>query len=391
MRPFTSVRSSSASVHLPVAPDEVKLRELLRQSAQRERELREKGEEAREGDWEREVAGGPVDVRIETSALKRGPLASPRASSTGDAASESPLRSMSAHLRSLITLRGPLTVARYMRECLTHPTLGYYTTRSHVLGGRGRGDFVTSPELSQLFGELLALWAVSVWQRLGEPARVLRASFTLCFCHAKSPSPSSLAVVELGPGTGALQRDVLRAARKFPRFYRAIELHLVEVSPVLRRAQGQAIGAPYPETATAAPAAPKSEGAKKPPFAWKLPPPSVEAAKAHRGVHEVRVVTGERTGLRMPAHEGTPRRHSPHVFSDARCREVRRGGRHSERIAAATRAVRVWRGRVGRDTGWAARVLARRLRLRAARCAADPPCPGTHLAPLHFSLAHCAH
>lgn len=109
-----------------------------------------------------------------------------------------------------IRFSGPLTVADYMRECLTHPTHGYYTTRPNVLGARG--DFITAPEVSQVFGELLGLWAASVTQ----PASRFR-------------------LVELGPGTGKLMSDALRALAAVGRVPTRVDL--VEASPILREKQ----------------------------------------------------------------------------------------------------------------------------------------------------------
>lgn len=121
-------------------------------------------------------------------------------------------------LRRLIEIEGPMPVDRYMALCLGHPLHGYYMTRD-PLGARG--DFTTSPEISQMFGELLGLWAAEVWRMMGAPARLVLA--------------------ELGPGRGTLMADVLRAAKAVPAFARAIELHLVETSPVLTARQRQAL------------------------------------------------------------------------------------------------------------------------------------------------------
>lgn len=115
---------------------------------------------------------------------------------------------------------GPITVAQYMAEVLTAPDDGYYTSRD-PLGAAG--DFVTAPEVSQMFGELLGLWAAEVWQRLGAPGRIVLA--------------------ELGPGRGTLMADALRAARRVPGFAEALEVHLVEVSPALRDRQAATLGA----------------------------------------------------------------------------------------------------------------------------------------------------
>ena len=124
-----------------------------------------------------------------------------------------------AHLAQRIAAAGPLSVAAYMEEALFHPRWGYYATRD-PLGARG--DFITAPEISQVFGELIGLWCVDLWQRMGTPDPVL--------------------LVELGPGRGTLMRDALRAARLVPDFVRAARLHLVERSPVLRAAQERALG-----------------------------------------------------------------------------------------------------------------------------------------------------
>ncbi len=113
-----------------------------------------------------------------------------------------------------IALTGPITVADYMAECLTHPRLGYYVTRD-PLGPAG--DFTTAPEISQMFGELLGLCLAQTWIEQGRPGRIVLA--------------------EAGPGRGTLVADALRATRAVPGFHAALSLHLVEASPVLRHAQ----------------------------------------------------------------------------------------------------------------------------------------------------------
>jgi SAM-dependent MidA family methyltransferase len=123
---------------------------------------------------------------------------------------------LEAEIRRLIGIAGPMPIAEYMRLCLTHPQLGYYTTRDPI---GARGDFITAPEISQMFGELIGLWMASVWQRMG--------------------SPENVRVVELGPGRGTLMVDALRAARTVRNFYTAIVLHLVESSPKLQEMQQQ--------------------------------------------------------------------------------------------------------------------------------------------------------
>jgi NADH dehydrogenase [ubiquinone] 1 alpha subcomplex assembly factor 7 len=125
---------------------------------------------------------------------------------------------LEAELRRIIAADGPISVATYMGLCLGHPLHGYYTTRDPF--GRA-GDFITAPEISQMFGELIGLWAAAVWQAMGAPARV--------------------ALVELGPGRGTLMADALRAARVVPDFAAALDVHLVETSPVLQSRQQETL------------------------------------------------------------------------------------------------------------------------------------------------------
>ena len=123
------------------------------------------------------------------------------------------------HLARRIANDGPLTVAEFMAEALGHPRHGYYITRDRF---GAAGDFVTAPEISQMFGELVGLWCADFWDRLGRPAEFVLA--------------------ELGPGRGTLMADALRGlAGVLPAFTSAARLHLVETSPVLRRRQGEAL------------------------------------------------------------------------------------------------------------------------------------------------------
>lgn len=113
-----------------------------------------------------------------------------------------------------IRAHGPLTVAAFMAMALHDPETGYYARRQ-PLGATG--DFVTAPEISQIFGELIGLWCADLWQRMGRPDPVIAA--------------------ELGPGRGVLMADFLRAASGITGFRAALRLHLVEASPVLRAEQ----------------------------------------------------------------------------------------------------------------------------------------------------------
>jgi NADH dehydrogenase [ubiquinone] 1 alpha subcomplex assembly factor 7 len=113
-----------------------------------------------------------------------------------------------------ISQTGPISVADYMMRCLHDPAGGYYATRP-ALGADG--DFLTAPLVSQMFGELIGLWAVETWTRLG--------------------SPAAFRLVEIGPGDGTLMSDLLRAVRRAPGFLDAADVWLVETSPPLIAAQ----------------------------------------------------------------------------------------------------------------------------------------------------------
>jgi len=128
------------------------------------------------------------------------------------------------HLCRRITHEGPLTVAQYMEECLANPKYGYYMGRDPF--GRG-GDFITAPEISQMFGELIGLWCGIEWMMLGQP--------------------DPIHLVELGPGRGTLMADLMRVAKGVDGFTDAIHLHLVETSPVLRDHQRQQLSDFDPE------------------------------------------------------------------------------------------------------------------------------------------------
>jgi len=127
---------------------------------------------------------------------------------------------LEAEIRRLIGIAGPLPIAQYMRLCLTHPEYGYYVTRDPFGAG---GDFVTAPEISQMFGEIIGLWLASVWQQLG--------------------APENIRLIELGPGRGTMLIDALRAAKTVPGFQAAIVPHLVEISPALQKLQQQRLEA----------------------------------------------------------------------------------------------------------------------------------------------------
>jgi NADH dehydrogenase [ubiquinone] 1 alpha subcomplex assembly factor 7 len=108
-------------------------------------------------------------------------------------------------LAARIARDGPIGVADYMWACLQDSEHGYY--RRQIAIGSG-GDFVTAPEISQTFGELVGLWCAVVWQQMG--------------------SPNPVRLIELGPGRGTLMRDALRALRLVPEFRAALRVELIE-------------------------------------------------------------------------------------------------------------------------------------------------------------------
>ena len=125
---------------------------------------------------------------------------------------------LAARLATMIEAGGPITVAEFMGHAVGH----YYATREPF--GRG-GDFVTAPEVSQMFGEIVGAWLVQAWLDAGRPRPVR--------------------LVELGPGRGTLMADIVRTARLVPDFLASASLHLVETSPRLKRRQTETLaGAP---------------------------------------------------------------------------------------------------------------------------------------------------
>ena len=122
--------------------------------------------------------------------------------------------SLAARLRARIARDGPINIETFMEACLTDAAFGAYTSRQPV---GAQGDFITAPEISQIFGELLGLWSVAVWQSIGEPGAITMA--------------------ELGPGRGTLTKDALRAWRGVPKFPERVSVALIETSPVMAEVQ----------------------------------------------------------------------------------------------------------------------------------------------------------
>ena len=117
-----------------------------------------------------------------------------------------------------ILANGPMDVGTFMQFALCHPQYGYYMTRDPF--GRA-GDFTTAPEISQMFGEMLGAWVVDVWRKMG--------------------SPSKVSLIEVGPGRGTLMVDMLRVANRIEEFSEAVNVYLMETSPVLIERQRSAL------------------------------------------------------------------------------------------------------------------------------------------------------
>lgn len=124
------------------------------------------------------------------------------------------MNALERKLRRRIALSGPLTVEQFMAAALSDPEHGYYMRRDPF---GAAGDFITAPEISQMFGEIVGLWCAVTWRQMGRPSPTL--------------------LVELGPGRGTLMKDALRALAGVPDVAACLRVHLVETSPTLRRIQ----------------------------------------------------------------------------------------------------------------------------------------------------------
>jgi SAM-dependent MidA family methyltransferase len=135
-----------------------------------------------------------------------------------------PARDLLERLVARIASDGPMTVAAYMAEALYDARAGYYRVKDPIGAG---ADFVTAPEISQMFGELVGVWAIQTWIDVG--------------------SPAAFDLIELGPGRGTMMADLLRAGRLDPRFLAAAQVALVEASPALHAVQAETLAhAPCP-------------------------------------------------------------------------------------------------------------------------------------------------
>jgi NADH dehydrogenase [ubiquinone] 1 alpha subcomplex assembly factor 7 len=130
---------------------------------------------------------------------------------------------LSQRIARLINATGPVSLAEYMHMAMADPVEGYYARREAI---GADADFVTAPEVSQMFGELVGVWCAGAWQALGSPRRFILA--------------------EAGPGRGTLMADLLRAGAKAPGFLDAAEIRLIETSAAMRRRQSDRLAAHAP-------------------------------------------------------------------------------------------------------------------------------------------------
>ena len=259
-------------------------------------------------------------------------------------ADNAPLQQHSGLLSSLATqmrVRGPMSIKEFMTVALTHPTYGYYMRHTEVFG-RG-GDFVTSPEVSQVFGELLGVWCVACWQKLGRPARIR--------------------VVEAGPGKGTLMADILRSTAVFDGFHAALDVSLVEVSAHLRAVQRQTLAAAGEEEVAAAAAATGDAGSYDAPLAWRAPSGPVTAGRSGGGSPTVDVRW--HVGLEsVPSDPHVPELILGHEFLDALP------------VHQLVKTERGWRERQVDLSEHASAVLSAADAAAAAAAAADKPAGG---------------
>lgn len=156
---------------------------------------------------------GTSNVRDSIGKRPQFPQRDPRGPS---AVSPQNIKNLSDFFAQTIKTGGPISLSAYMRQCLTHPQFGYYTTRDPL--ARNTGDFITSPEISSVFGEMIGLWLFST--------------------YTAQKSPPRIRIIEFGPGRGTLVHDMLKVFIKlYKRSPIDIEINLIEASPILRQEQ----------------------------------------------------------------------------------------------------------------------------------------------------------
>lgn len=124
-------------------------------------------------------------------------------------------------IKEHIQKKGFLDLYTYISLCQSHPEYGYYSNKEGVDILGKKGDFVTSPEISFVFNEIIAFWLIRQWEKAGRPEEI----------H----------LVELGPGQGKLMEGILKTLKKIPSFYAVCKIHFVEINPTFQRLQKEKI------------------------------------------------------------------------------------------------------------------------------------------------------
>ena len=130
---------------------------------------------------------------------------------------EKKFRNLEEKIKNKIYQDGPITIEEYMTLCLQDEDFGYYKYKRPIGADR---DFITAPEVSQMFGEMIAIWLITAWQNIGK---------------------QKINIIELGPGNGLMMSDIQRVSKKFPDFYKSINIWLYDTSETLKEEQSRNI------------------------------------------------------------------------------------------------------------------------------------------------------
>jgi NADH dehydrogenase [ubiquinone] 1 alpha subcomplex assembly factor 7 len=124
--------------------------------------------------------------------------------------------SVESQIRKLIEKKSEIDIATFMETAMSLDANAYYKS-TQPLGEDA--DFITAPEISQMFGEIIGIWVFDVWQKLG--------------------CPTNLNLVEIGPGRGVLMRDLLNGTNKASEFQQSLNIYLLDINPILKKIQQQ--------------------------------------------------------------------------------------------------------------------------------------------------------
>ena len=130
---------------------------------------------------------------------------------------EKKFRNLEEKIKDKIYQDGLITIEEYMTLCLQDEDFGYYKYKRPIGADR---DFITAPEVSQMFGEMIAIWLITAWQNIGK---------------------QKINIIELGPGNGLMMNDIHRVSKKFPDFYKSINIWLYDTNETLKEEQSRNI------------------------------------------------------------------------------------------------------------------------------------------------------